>query len=140
MSAEKRIINKLREDFRALNAESYHILDSVEGPINLSLVFDTEFGESLSFNSQDLYIELNIFNTTSPANTFNLIDKINKHFKNRILTAENEFIVKFPQERPINNSRTLETDDQGITHVVCNMQARVTYNAIDRPEFQISNI
>lgn len=140
MTTEERIIDEIRKHLKSLNEETYHVMDNIKGPIDLSVVFDTDFGESTSFNSQDLYIDLNIFNTGNPSNTHDLIHAINKQFSNRILRAEHEFIVKFPQERPITQQRILETQSPEITHVQCTLQARITYNAIDRQPFQITTM
>lgn len=139
-SPEERINLALQREFQTLNEESYHYLTDNRGPINHQLTFSTEYGRSLYFNSQQLTIQINIFNTGSVSRTFKLIEEIKKHFTNRILKVGGEFIVKFPPEHPIGSQRNVETGSNEIRHFQLEMEARVIYDAKPRQDFQITNI
>lgn len=135
-SPEERINLSLQRQFRTLNEDSYHYLTDNRNPVDHQLVFKTGFGSSMSWNSQDLTITIDIFNTGSISRTFDLIEAVEGHFTNRIMKVDGEFMVKFPPEHPITKQRIMETPSNEIRHYQLEMEARVTYDAKPRQGFQ----
>lgn len=139
-SIKERVNKALEDEFQKLHESSSHMYRPRQNGYELLLVFDTRYETSNRRDMQTLSIDVHLFGHGDPSKLYDLIARIDEHFTDRILKAD-EFMVKFPIRNPIESQQTIdyqETDT--ITRIDLALPAKIYYEESGPEKIQITHI
>lgn len=125
------LFNEVTNTFKKIHKDSQYIYPTRRGPIELSLVYDIRFNSSNTPHRRTASVEVSIFNTKSPAGTFDLIDRIEHHFTDGLVETDN-FLVKFDRYAPITSQQRIDTS--GLLRVDLTMDVTVYDKGTNYPD------
>lgn len=115
------------DEFRTIHKDSHYIYPGKKGPIGTTLVFD------IRNDLDSLIIDVSILNTDSPKKSLQLINKIEQHFIDRVILAD-DYMLKFDRHKPIANQNRINTKSSKIEHIELTINTKYYKNNTKGPD------
>lgn len=106
-----KLIEALITEFESVHKDSRYIYPRRNSHTSFHLVFDIRLDSSNTPHRRAATVDVMIFNAGSPARTFRLIDKIERHFTDRLITTESGDKLKFDRHKPVTSQQRIDGPD-----------------------------